>query len=160
LIQTVEFCELGAVDCVLVGGWGGVFRMITNNPNVWTEYGQFMPNAVTDELNFVNDDPDNNAANGTGVLIAGTFGRGAWEIQNATSTLTVPGVLPITGDEDFVGEDDTIILVRDAANPSLLDVFLNGDMEQFQLSVIQQINVFGLLGNDTLIVDSSNGLLD
>src|SRR5262249_38613744 len=159
LIQTVEFCELGAVDCVLVGGSGGVFRMITNNPNVWSEYGRFMPNAVTYELKFVADDPDNNATNGTGVLIAGTLGRGAWEIQNASSTLTVTGVLQITGDTDFFGEDDTIKLVIDGNNPSLLDVFLNSALSQFQLSTIQQINVDGLGGNDTLIVDDSNGLI-
>src|SRR5262249_37184422 len=141
-IKTIEFAEQGNVDAILVGGLGGVFRMITNNPGVWSEYGQGMPNAVVYDLDFVADDPDNNAANGTGVLVAGTFGRGAWEIQNASSTLTVPGVLQVVGDEDFFGEADTIRLVRETANPSLLDVFVNGVMEgPFQLSTLQQIDV-------------------
>src|SRR5262249_53151790 len=65
----------------------------------------------------------------------------------------------ITGDTDFFGEDDTIKLVIDGNNPSLLDVFLNSALSQFQLSTIQQINVDGLGGNDTLIVDDSNGLI-
>jgi hypothetical protein len=68
--------------------------------------------------------------------------------------------LQIFGDEDFFGQDDTIRLVIDEANSSLLDVFINGELEQFQLSVIQQINVFSLGGNDILIVDSSFGLIN
>jgi hypothetical protein len=160
-LQTIEFAEQGNVDAILVGGLGGVFRMITNNPGVWTEYGRGTPNAVVYDLDFVADDPDNNLGNGTGVLVAGTFGRGAWEIQNASSTLTVPGVLQVSGDEDFFGEPDTIRLVLETANPSLLDVFVNGVMEgTFQLSTLQLINVFGLGGDDTLIVDSSNGLIN
>ena len=93
-------------------------------------------------------------------LIVGTFGRGAWTISDASTTINDPGVLVITGDENGFAEDDTIRLVIDAANPSLLDVFINGELEQFQLSVIQQINVDSLGGNDTLIVDSSNGLIN
>ncbi len=150
-LQTIEFAELGDVDAVLVGGLGGVFRMITNNPGVWTEFGAGLPNTVAYDLDY-------NAADD--VLVVGTFGQGAWTVGNASDFLTVPGVLQIFGDEDFIGEADTIRLVRDAANPSLLDVFINGDMSQFQLSTLQQINVFGLGGDDTLIVDSSNGLIN
>ena len=39
-------------------------------------------------------------------------------------------------------------------------MFLNGALSQFQLSTIQQINVDGLGGNDDLIVDDSNGLIN
>lgn len=160
LLKTVEFIDNGAVDALLVGGLGGVFRMITNSPNVWSEYGQFLPNAITFDLDFVADDPDNNAADGTGVLVAGTFGRGAWKVEDASSTLTVTGVLQIFGDEDFAGQDDTIALIVDPNNSSLLNVSLNGDFSQYQLSTLQQINVFGFGGKDTLIVDSTNGLIN
>src|SRR5262249_28012620 len=68
-------------------------------------------------------------------------------------------VLQITGDTDFAGEDDTIKLVIDGNNSSLLDVFLNGDLTQVQLSTLSQINVDGLGGNDHLIVDATNGLI-
>jgi hypothetical protein len=93
-------------------------------------------------------------------LLASTFGRSNWTLANVSTTISVPGILDIEGDENGTDEDDTIRLVRDAANPSLLDVFINANMTQFQLSLIQQINVDSLGGNDTLIVDSSNGLIN
>jgi hypothetical protein len=150
-LQTLEYVDQGAVDALVAGGQGGVFRMITNNPGVWSEYGQFMPNAVTYDLEY-------NAADD--ILLAGTLGRGAWTVSNASATLTTVGVLQIFGDDDFFGEDDTIRLVRDANNTSLLDVFDNGVFSQYQFSTLQQIDVFGFGGNDTLIVDSSNGLIN
>src|SRR5262249_34377499 len=145
--------ELRSVEGVgstpVVGGLGGVFRKIGA---VWSEYGQGLPNTVVRDLQY-------NAADD--VLVAGTFGRGAWTVANASATIGVIGVLPIPGDQDFAGEDDIIKLVLDGNNPSLLDVFLNNALfGQFQLSTIQQINVDPLGGNDTLIVDSTNGLIN
>ena len=139
-------------DFVLVSGFGGVFRTLAPSAtSTWSEYGGGMPNLVVTDLLY-----DATAD----VLVAGTYGRGAWTVDNASTTIPITGVLQIIGDEDFFGQDDTIRLIRNAANSSLLDVFLNVDFYQFQLSTIQQINVFGLGGNDTLIVDSSNGLIN
>jgi hypothetical protein len=121
--------------------------------SVWTEFGANIPNLVaTDLLYDATDD----------VLIVGTYGRGAWTLANASTEIPVPGVLQIFGDEDFAGQDDTIRLVRNTDNPLLLDVFLNSTVPVLtvQLSTLQQINVFSLGGNDTLIVDSSNGLVN
>jgi hypothetical protein len=144
--------QLRSVEVVgstpVVGGLGGVFREIGG---VWSEYGQGLPNTVVRDLQCNATDD---------VLLAGTFGRGAWTVANASTTIDVIGVLPITGDTAFAGQDDIIKLVIDGNNPSLLDVFLNGALSQFQLSTIQQINVDGLGGKDTLIVDSSNGLIN
>jgi len=153
-LQTIEFAGQGAVAAILVGGQGGVFRMITNNPGLWGEFGAGLPNTVTYDLDY-------NAA--SNILVAGTLGRGAWTVNNANKFLTTPGlagVLQINGDTDFVGEDDTIKLVVEPTNNSLLDVFLNNVESQFKLSTIQQINVNGLGGNDTLIMDDSNGLIN
>src|SRR5207237_10881160 len=68
----------------------------------------------------------------------------------------------VDGDTDYAGEDDTIKLVIDANNPLLLDVFINSTtpVAQVQLGTFQQIDVNGLGGNDRLIVDSSNGLIN
>lgn len=75
--------------------------------------------------------------------------------------LAGPGVLILTGDTDFPGEDDTFKLVRDDNNTSQLDVFENGSFAgQFTMANVQQINVNTLGGNDTLIVDSANGLIN
>src|SRR5262249_58669138 len=93
----------------------------------------------------------------------GTMGRSAWTIDNVSATITSLGVLQINGDTDFPGEDDTIRLVIDANNPLLLDVFLNNPgptpTTQVPIAAVDQINVNGLGGNDTLIVDSTNGLI-
>ncbi len=144
--------QLRSVEVVgstpVVGGLGGLFR---NVGGVWSEYGEGLPNTVVRDVQW-------DAA--TDVLVIGTFGRGAWTIDDASDTITDVAALQIFGDEDFFGQDDTIRLVIDEANPSLLDVFINGELSQFQLSVIQQINVFSLGGNDTLIVDSSFGLIN
>src|SRR6266571_9388831 len=103
-------------DVILVGGAGGVFR--TLNPGagaVWSELGA-LPNSIVKDLHY--DATDD-------LLLAGTWGRGAWTISNAAAAITTAGVLQINGDTDFAGEDDTIRLMRETANPSLLDVFLN-----------------------------------
>lgn len=135
-------------DFLLVSGFGGVFRTLTPSADsVWTEFGGNLPNVVVTDL--VYDAVDD-------ALVAGTYGRGAWTIASASTAITQPAVLQITGDD----QDDTVRLVRDANNPSLLNVFDNGVRSQHQISTLQQIDVFGLGGNDTLIVDSSHGLIN
>jgi hypothetical protein len=142
----------------VVGGQGGVYRMLTQATGLpgnalWSKYGQGMPNAVTRDIRY-------DAAND--LLIGSAFGRGVWTIPNASTTIGVVGILQINGDTDFAGEDDTIKLVIDSSNLLLLDVFLNSATPtvQIPLAAIQQINVNGLGGNDTLIVDSTNGLIN
>jgi hypothetical protein len=144
-------------EVVLVMGQAGVFR--TRNPEaganaIWTEYGAGLPNAVGQDVRYYGGTAD--------TLTAATFGRGAWTVTNASDTLDTPAALVIVGDEDFEGQNDVIRLVRDEANPALLNVFLNSAVPVMtvQLSVLEQINVFGRAGNDTLIIDSSNGLIN
>ncbi len=74
--------------------------------------------------------------------------------------LSISPALQVNGDQDFAGENDTFILQRDSSDPSKLDVSVNGTSSQVNLSDFSQINVNGLGGNDTLIVDSSNGLVN
>jgi hypothetical protein len=167
-LRTIElFTPTSAAgdDVVLVGGLGGVFR--TLNPEagsaaVWTEFGVGMPNVVVRDLHYIPATPMGSPFPGDH-LLAGTNGRSAWTVSNASASLPVAGgVLQINGDTDFAGEDDTIRLLRNANNPTILDVYLNSAVPTFsvQLSVLQQINVNGLGGNDTLIVDSTNGLIN
>lgn len=156
LLRTVQLYTATAAagdDVVLVGGQAGVYRTLNPGPGaVWTEFGGALPNALVSDLRYdARDD----------VLLVGTRGRGAWTIANATATLPVTSVLQIDGDTNFPGQDDTIRLVRNPNNPSMLDVYLNSVVptKTVQLASIQQINVNGLGGNDTLIVDSTNGLI-
>jgi hypothetical protein len=159
LLRTVElFTPTAAAgdDVVLVGGQGGVYR--TLNPEagaaaMWTEFGNTLPNALASDLRYDRRDD---------VLLVGTRGRGAWTIGSASDTLQVVSVLQIDGDTDFDGQDDIIRLIRNAANPSQLEVYLNSPVPTMTvpLASLQQINVRGFGGNDTLIVDSSNGLIN
>lgn len=152
-LRALEFVfdAVSNAGALLAGGDGGVFRTITTSLGVWTEFGAGLPNAPVWDMDY---DPNDD------ILVAGTLGRGAWSVANASATALLGGVLQIDGDMDFAGQDDTILLVRQAANPLLLEVFVNGVLfGPYQLSTLSQINVNGLGGNDTLIVDSSHGLL-
>ncbi len=136
----------------LVGALGGVYRLLGT---VWSEFRALLPNALVQDVRYV--------GGATDTLMAATFGRGVWTVPAVSTAINSQGVLQINGDMDFAGEDDVIRLVRDASNPTLLHVFLNGTEplgSPFQLDTITQININGLGGNDTLIVDSSNGLID
>lgn len=138
-------------DFVLVSGFGGVYRTLDPGSNsVWTEFGGNLPNAICTDLLY---DPVDD------VLVAGTYGRGAWTIASASTKIPVPGVLQIDGDTDFADEDDAIKLMLDPNNPLLLDVFLNSVTPTLtvQLSTLQQIDVNGLGGEDELILDLEFG---
>jgi len=144
-LRTVVFAEQGAVDAVLVGGLTGVSRMITDDPGDWHEYGQFLPNAVVYDLDFNATDD---------VLLAGTLGRGAWKVVNASTTLTTPGLVRVNGEADA----DVIELIRRETDPWLLDVYLDGLLDGTALwDTIEQIEVNGVAGNDELILDFAFG---
>jgi hypothetical protein len=154
-LRTLEFFQKsGAADTLLVGGFGGVFRDVLTASPLWTQYGAAMPDVIVKDLQYDAGDD---------VLVAGTWGRGALTLSNVSTTINASGILEICGDQDYPNENDTIRLVRDQTNPALLDVFLNNTTTtpdaQVPLAAISQINIFAAGGNDTLIVDSSNGLI-
>ncbi len=155
LVHTITVANNGAgVSAVLVGETNGVFRMLSTAPGQWTKYGEDFPNSsVWGVVYSAADD----------VLVAGTSGRGAFELQNASNTLFTQGILEVCGDQDFPNEDDTFRLVRDPVNNLFLDVFVNNTSAvpdfTVPMALVNQINVFGAGGNDNLIVDSSNGLI-
>jgi hypothetical protein len=158
-LQSVSVVSLTGTpgdEVVLVGGLQGVFR--NRNPadgvnSRWSEYGAGLPNAVVQDQRYYGGASDR--------LITGTFGRGAWSVDSVSTTVNVPGVVQIDGDTDFPGQDDVIRLVVDPKNPALLNIYLNSALPTavVQLSTVEQINVNGLGGHDTLVVDSSNGLV-
>ena len=96
-----------------------------------------------------------------------TLGRRAMlslEPLEARSLLTVGGAgggsINFFGDEDQTNQDDTFLLIRDPADTTMLQFFLNGNLEfEGTMANIPQVNVWGAGGNDTLIVDSTNGLI-
>lgn len=151
-VRTIEFVTGGAAPVLLVGGQGGVYRMVSpTTSTLWSEVGLNLPNSPVNDLQY--DATDD-------LLLTGTWGRGAWTVANASFVLPVPGVINVCGDEQYVNQDDVFLLIRDAGNPAMLNVFVNGVLEgSVPMAGLNQINVFGVGGNDTLIVDSSNGLI-
>ena len=154
-LRSIEYIDNtgNGPDAILVGGAGGVFRSFTNNLNVWSEFGTTLPNSVVYDM-------DHDATDD--VLVVGTLGRGAWSVGNLSASVFVDGVLQIDGDTDFPGQDDVIRLVRNANNNALLEVYLNNPTPELviEMASVRQINVNGLGGNDTLIVESTNGLIN
>jgi len=158
--RTIEYIQsvLHPGGIVLVGGTSGVYRTLDPGTNpIWTKFGNGLPHAVVKDLHYY---PAVNTVNGPSgdVLLAGTFGRGAWTIPNAIPSLNTPGDLEIRGDTNFPGETDVIRLDRDANIPGVLNVFINNfatPSYSVELSAVRQITVNGLDGKDTIYIDDT-----
>jgi hypothetical protein len=160
---------------VLVGGLGGVYRGLPIGPSnngsggyVWNLYGAVpggasVPNVLVTDLHYIPIPADTFDYGSDGdVLLAGTFGRGAWIVPQASATLAQPATLVINDDP---GVPNVIRLALDAAstNSPLLDVFQNNPTEtpnfQIPLAELDLIQVNSLDIETTLIVDESNGVI-
>jgi hypothetical protein len=140
-------------DVLLVGGVGGVYRLIDPNSNTaWTKFGQGLPNVSITSLDY--NEQDN-------LLVAGTLGRGVWTIPNARQQLATPAILTIDGDDI---EDDQVMLRRDANRRGVLKVTLTNSSRseggEFPLTAIERIDVNGFGGQDELRIDSTRGVIE
>jgi N-acetylneuraminic acid mutarotase len=164
-LRTIAVAK-GSPDVLLVGagkevvnpatgvpaaGSGGIYRLINPDqsagPSVWSRYGRNLPDAIVTDLHVIGDN-----------ILVGTFGRSAFVLPSARTSLTAPGVITVNGDDDPTHPDDHIVLSLDANNPLLLDVTLNGAAPtQVPVTAVSQINVNGGAGADTLTVDFRNG---
>jgi hypothetical protein len=140
---------------VFLSGSGGVYR--TFDPTTaaggvptWTRYGRNLPNAIVGDLRYNASDD---------LLLVGTQGRSAWVMYDVRNSILAPGVLKINGDTDQPDQNDVITLRRSPNNVTMLDVFLNGGAPALSVpvSVLSSIEVYGLGGDDTLILDLANG---
>ncbi len=150
LLQQIAVERIGDTVVVLVSGEGGVFRKVGNGR--WHEYGAGLPNSVATSLEQADS-----------LLLAGTFGRGAWTVSTASGTLGTPAGLHLSGS----GNDDVFYLERDAAQPWLLNVFtyLDGQpkpgtpLTSVPFASLEFITINGLGGNDRFIIDATNGAI-
>jgi len=164
-VRTLEIAHVDGKDVLLAGGASGVFRAIDPAPGViWTEFGSNLPNALLFDLDLTERDTADfenpRTLSRDDVLLAGTLGRGVWSVSNVDEFLDEPSVLIING----TSGDDTFTIRRSSANPSLVEVVLDefdiGDPPiSVPLSSLQGIQVLGGAGNDTLIIDSTEGPL-
>jgi hypothetical protein len=137
---------LGATP--VVGGLGGVYRFLPPPAGVcpqdtWTKYGQGLPNDVVRSLVY-------DAT--TDTLVAGTMGRGAWTIANASATITANAVLTVTGNNG----PNNMSFQQDLNNP--LRFVVNdglGNTQSFDKAQFIQVNFQALDSADTVNVDST-----
>jgi Ca2+-binding RTX toxin-like protein/methionine-rich copper-binding protein CopC len=73
-LQTIQYIP-GTIGTLVVGSSLGVFRALVTALGTWTEVGSNLPNANVYDLQYNATDD---------VLVAGTLGRGAWTIPNAS----------------------------------------------------------------------------
>ncbi len=76
-LQSMTFVP-GVSDMLVVGGALGVFAAQTSSLSTWVEVGNNLPNAIVFDLDY--DAADD-------VLLAGTLGRGAWLMHEASTAI-------------------------------------------------------------------------
>jgi hypothetical protein len=132
----------------VVGGLGGVFRMLTPPAgacadSTWTKYGQGLPDVVVHDVVY-------DAT--TDTLVAGTLGRGAWTVANASATLAVSGVLTVTGDAN----PSNMELRVDPHNPLRIQVSDGlGNRQSFDPAELSRVAFQGLGGADSIFIGSN-----
>ena len=116
-LRTVEMVQgtTGVGDIVLAGGLLGVSRLIQDpsSKNIWTELGQGLANAPVTDLHYYT---------GSNLLLAGTFGRGAWTANETRDDLGKHSILRIEG----TGDRDVVEISRVADRPWLVSVQVVG----------------------------------
>jgi hypothetical protein len=145
-----------ANNVLLVGGTGGVYRTFDPNNTAarWSEFGRNLPNALVHDIAYDRSDD---------VLLVSSLGRGAWLVRNAAAVLDDADVLQIVGDAT-ANAADVLGLIRDAANPTLLNVFLNNSGAtpdlQIPLASLRRIEFLGGGGDDLLYLNTANGVIN
>ena len=151
--------SLGEPVVVLVGGEGGVFRRI-GNEGPWTRLGAGLPQVMVTDLDY---DPGDPAVPNDDVLVAGTLGRGAWVFNNPDAVLTTRPKTTITGSD----ANDVFRLQRNKTNPLYVDVYEHRAVNtppaeptaSFRWDIVERLEVFGLIGEDLFVIDTTNGAL-
>ena len=81
LFRTVVYINQGNADRIVVGTNAGNFFSSVLDPDNWTELGTKLPNVPVWDLDYDTTDD---------VLLAGTLGRGAWTLSNASAENLAP----------------------------------------------------------------------
>lgn len=142
--SSIMFATVAGLPSIVVGaGLGQLYRTFLTAPGKWSLASTGLPRAPIDDIRYDSTDD---------VVVIGTQGRGAFK---AVSYTVQPGELVITGD-DIANADDTILLARNTADSSLLDVTMNGSLvASIPLAAVASIRVDAGNGNNTLVVSYS-----
>ncbi len=77
-LYSVAYIATAGMDALLVGTNLGVFATVAGSFGTWMQFGDGLPNVLAYDLDY--DATDD-------VLVAGTLGRGAWTLPNASTLL-------------------------------------------------------------------------
>ena len=159
-LQSVEVARDGGQVVILVGGVGGVYRLIGQPPwssgARWTEFGVNLPNSLVTDIDSITPDD---------LMLLGTLGRGIWTLPNASTVLAQKSELILNGTND----NDAFHLQRgDEKEPWLLHVFQfpantikpTEPTLSVRMSTLAGITINGAGGDDDFIIDLSNGVFD
>lgn len=136
---------------LLAAGAGGVYRTVDPSPTdnsatAWFRYGAGLPNVMITDVKYDATDK---------VLIAGTFGRGAWSVAGADQTLIAPVTIEVTAPTSGT---NTIIVRRSSTNPLVLEIVVGTQGSTFPLGSVQSIVIRGSAASDKVTLDASFGV--
>ncbi len=145
--------ELRSVTVVgstpVVGALGGIYRMLTppagaNPMATWSKYGTGLPDVVVTSMVY---------SVPTNTLVVGTMGRGVWTLANASTTITVSGVLTVTGDANA----NDMSLTADPNNPLrfLVNDGTGAAAQSLDKTNFTLVNFQGLAGDDMVRIDAT-----
>ncbi|NEP35311.1 DUF4347 domain-containing protein [Moorena sp. SIO3B2] len=148
-LRSIEFISGSTVDGIVVGSNIGIFSATSSsNFTDWLKLGTDLPNVPVWDLDY---DPSDD------LLVAGTLGRGAWTLSDASSILLV-GITEIgtSNNDNLTGtsRNDTLkgLNSQDTLQGLAGDDLLDGGDGDDQL--------FGDEGNDTLLGGQGQDKLD
>jgi hypothetical protein len=151
MLSTIEVIQVAGQQVVLVGGQGGVYRLIGGND--WTEFGVGLPNSLVTDIDF---------SSLTDTLLVGTLGRGAWQITNASHFLAVQTALEFTGSNT----EDILSLERGQDRPWELHLYQYYGATKprtptlsLPYAAIASIALNSGGGDDNITLNYSNGVL-
>jgi hypothetical protein len=134
---------------LLAGGRSGVFRYVPGvaDPAVlggnWLAYGAGLTNAVVSDIEVYGN-----------TVIVGSQGRGAWRIQDVSTTIGAKAIVRVIGTPG----NDNMAMVADGSNPAFV-IVTDGQGNSLRVSrtVAQGFDFQGLAGADT-VTFAANGL--
>ena len=152
--RTITYVVGTTRDYIVAGGNLGAFACYEDAPGGWLEIDDALPNAPVRELIY--DERDD-------VLLAGTWGRGAWTISDLDSYMSGIDLFidadDVGGNGINNGNPDHFWLKLNTAGDQL-EVRVNGTLSlNLPLDAVDSITINGSSDDDTLIVDNSNGLI-
>ncbi|MDA1017817.1 MAG: choice-of-anchor D domain-containing protein, partial [Planctomycetota bacterium] len=105
-IRTIVFVP-GTTGGIVVGGNLGLFSSLTNDLGTWVEVGNNLPNALVYDLQYNTLDD---------VLVAGTLGRGAWLLPNASRAVHASAEMDVVGNGASIVDGDITPIAVDGTN--------------------------------------------